>query len=136
MRPGDHYNVLLSLRGLDPHRDSPCEILHTYLLGEDKYVWHETAKAGNDVQGELFAARLQSASFDRLNMSPLQASYMVQYKNSLIGKHFKGLQQLAVFQLDETLCSPTIFELWKANGVLGALLWYPEIRNMDEYLVS
>ncbi|KAJ7827202.1 hypothetical protein B0H13DRAFT_1454906, partial [Mycena leptocephala] len=82
-------------------------------------VWHETTKAWNDVQGELFAARLQSASFDGLNMSPLHASYMVQYKNSLIGKHFKDLQQLAVFQLDETLCSPAVFELWKANGVLA-----------------
>ncbi|KAJ7658929.1 hypothetical protein B0H14DRAFT_2659261 [Mycena olivaceomarginata] len=36
----------------------------------------------------------------------------------------------------ETLCSPAVFKLWKANGVLGALLWYPEIRNMDEYLVD
>ncbi|KAJ7302555.1 hypothetical protein DFH08DRAFT_926143 [Mycena albidolilacea] len=136
LRPGDHYNVLLSLRGLDPHRDSPCEILHTYLLGADKYVWHETTKPWNDAQGESFAARLQSASFDGLNMAPLRASYLVQYKNSLIGKHFKGLQQLAIFQLDETLCSPAVFELWKANGVLGALLWYPEIKNMDEYLAD
>ncbi|KAJ6595239.1 hypothetical protein DFH09DRAFT_906296, partial [Mycena vulgaris] len=136
LRPGDHFNVLLSLRGLDPHRDSPCEILHTYLLGEDKYVWHETTKSWNDAQGELFAARLQSASFDGLNISPLRASYLVQYKNSLIGKHFKGLQQLAVFQLDDKLYSPVVFELWKANGVLGALLWYPEIKNMDEYLAD
>jgi hypothetical protein len=44
-------------------------------------------------------------------MLPLRASYMVQYKNSLIGKHFKGLQQLAVFQLDETLCSLAVFAL-------------------------
>ncbi|KAJ7354303.1 hypothetical protein DFH08DRAFT_691283 [Mycena albidolilacea] len=42
LQPGDHYNILLRLRSLDPHRDSPCEILHTVLLGEDKYVWHET----------------------------------------------------------------------------------------------
>ncbi|KAJ7649282.1 hypothetical protein B0H17DRAFT_1270814 [Mycena rosella] len=136
LRPGDHFNVLLSLRGLDPHRDSPCEILHTYLLGEDKYVWHETTKSWNDAQGELFAARLQSASFDGLNISPLRASYLVQYKKSLIRKHFKGLQQLAVFQLDDKLCSPEAFGLWKANGVLGALLWYPEIKNMDEYLAD
>ncbi|KAF8147592.1 hypothetical protein K438DRAFT_1910535 [Mycena galopus ATCC 62051] len=101
-----------------------------------KYVWHETTKAWSDAQGELFAARLQSASFDGLNMLPLRASYLVQYKNSLIGKHFKGLQQLAIFQLDGTLCSPAVFELWKANGVLGALLWYPEIRNMDQYLAD
>ncbi|KAJ7831753.1 hypothetical protein B0H14DRAFT_2592432 [Mycena olivaceomarginata] len=87
LRPGDHYNVLLRLRGLDSHRDSPCEILHTILLGEDKYVWHETTKAWNDEQ-------------------------------------------------DDKLCSPELFELWKANGVLGALLWFPEIKDMDQYLAD
>lgn len=136
LRPGDHYDVLLRLRGLDPHCDSPCEILHTVLLREDKYVWHETTKAWNDEQGALFAARLQSASLDGLNLPPLRSRYMVQYKNSLIGKHFKALQQLGIFQLDAKLCSPAMFELWKANGVLGALLWFPEIKNMDQYLVN
>ncbi|KAJ7784239.1 hypothetical protein B0H16DRAFT_1295984 [Mycena metata] len=136
LRPGDHYNVLLRVRGLDPHRDSPCEILHTILLGEDKYVWHETNKRWNDDQGQLFADRLQSASTDGLSVPPLRAAYMVQYKNSLIGKHFKSLQQLAVFQLDDQLCSPQLFNLWKANGELGALLWYPEIKNMPQYLAD
>ncbi|KAF8144015.1 hypothetical protein K438DRAFT_2103021 [Mycena galopus ATCC 62051] len=136
LRPGDHYNVLLRVRGLDPHRDSPCEILHTILLGEDKYVWHETSKVWNDEQGALFAARLQSSSIDGLSLPPLRSRYMVQYKKSLIGKHYKALQQLSVFQLDETLCSPALFELWKANGVLGALLWYPEIKDMDQYLAD
>ncbi|KAJ7707163.1 hypothetical protein B0H16DRAFT_1824386 [Mycena metata] len=136
LRPGDHYNVLLELRGLDPHRDSPCEILHTILLGEDKYVWHETGKAWNDEQGTIFAGRLQSSSIDGLTIPPLRSRYMVQYKKSLIGKHYKAIQQLAIFQLDEKLCSTALFELWKANGVLGALLWYPEIKNMDEYLAD
>ncbi|KAF7360900.1 hypothetical protein MSAN_01119700 [Mycena sanguinolenta] len=136
LRPGDHYNVLLRVRGLDPHRDSPCEILHTILLGEDKYVWHETSKIWNDEQDAVFAARLQFSSIDGLSLPPLRSSYMVQYKKSLIGKHYKALQQLAVFQLDETLCSPALLELWKANGVLGALLWYPEIKDMDQYLAD
>jgi hypothetical protein len=61
---------------------------------------------------------------------------MVQYKNSLIGKHFKALQQLAVFHLHDGLCSKGLFDLWKANGALGALIWYPEIKNIDKYLVS
>ncbi|KAJ7696657.1 hypothetical protein B0H16DRAFT_1350381, partial [Mycena metata] len=91
LRPGDHYNILLRLRGLDTHRDSPCEILHTILLGEDKYVWHETNKLWSTEQGALFAARLQSASIDGLNLTSLRSRYMVQYKKSLIGKHFKAL---------------------------------------------
>ncbi|KAJ7310144.1 hypothetical protein DFH08DRAFT_718875 [Mycena albidolilacea] len=136
LRPGDHYNVLLRLRGLDPHRDSPCEILHTVLLGEDKYVWYETTKVWNDQQGALFAARLQSASIDGLNLPPLRAQYMVQYKKSLIGKHYKALQQVGIFQLDSQLCSSALFDLWKANGVLGALIWFPVIKDMEQYLAD
>ncbi|KAJ7022964.1 hypothetical protein C8F04DRAFT_1307008 [Mycena alexandri] len=109
-------------------------ILHTILLGEDKYIWHETTKLWTDEQGPLFAGRLQSASLDGLNLPSLRSRYMVQYKNSLIGKHFKALQQLSIFQLDLRLCSPALFELWKANGILGALIWFPEIKNMAQYL--
>ncbi|KAJ6508188.1 hypothetical protein C8R45DRAFT_815921 [Mycena sanguinolenta] len=136
LRPGDHYNVLLRLRGLDPHRDSPCEILHTVLLGQDKYVWHETTKVWNDEQGAIFAARLQSAFIDGLNIPPLRAQHMVQYKKSLIGKHYKALQQVGIFQLDAQLCSPALFELWKANGVLGALIWFSVVKDMEQYLAD
>jgi len=59
---------------------------------------------------------------------------MVSYKNSLIGRHFKILQQLAIFQL-EGLCTDTEFDMWQALGELGALLWYHEIKDMDSYLV-
>lgn len=59
---------------------------------------------------------------------------MVQYKNSLIGKHFKTLQQLGVFHL-HGLCTPKVFDLWKASGEFGALLWYHEIKDMAGYLV-
>ncbi|KAJ7318546.1 hypothetical protein DFH08DRAFT_917520 [Mycena albidolilacea] len=103
---------------------------------EDKYVWHETNKVWNDEQGALFAARLQSASLDGLNIPSLRSKYMVQYKKSLIGKYYKALQQLGIFQLDATLCSQEVFELWKANGVLGGVLWFPEIKDMDQYLAD
>ncbi|KAJ6552358.1 hypothetical protein B0H10DRAFT_1849475 [Mycena sp. CBHHK59/15] len=125
MQPTDRYEKLTP---------ESRNILHTILLGEDKYVWHETNKGWNDEQDALFAARLQSSSAKGLSIPPLRAQYLVQYKNSLIGKHFKSLQQLAVFHLDEKLCSPQVFDLWKANGELGAMLWYPEIKDMDTYL--
>ncbi|KDR77189.1 hypothetical protein GALMADRAFT_267364 [Galerina marginata CBS 339.88] len=134
LRPGDHYNILLDIPGLDPHRDSPCEILHTVLLGDDKYLWHDTNKVWDKKQDKLFAIRLQSSSIDGLSLSPIRAQFLVQYKNSLIGKHFKGLQQLGVFHLHDNLCTPDYFDLWKANGELGAMLWYPEIENIETYL--
>ncbi|KAJ7226230.1 hypothetical protein C8J57DRAFT_1197699 [Mycena rebaudengoi] len=136
LRAGDHYNILLHVCGLSPHRDSPCEILHTVLLGEDKYVWHETNKAWSSEQDALFATRLQSSSVDGLSLLPLRAQYLVQYKNSLIGKHFKVLQQLGAFHLDSKLCSPEVINLWKANRELGAMLWYPEIKDMNTYLAD
>ncbi|KAJ6618190.1 hypothetical protein B0H10DRAFT_1947802 [Mycena sp. CBHHK59/15] len=92
---GVHYNVLLKTQGIAPHRDTPGEICHTYLLGNDNH--------------------LQASSIDGLSIPSPQ--YVIQYKNSLIGKHFKMLQQLA-------------------TGELGAHLWFPEIKNMDVYLAD
>lgn len=114
--------------GIDPHRDACVETLHTYLIGNDKYIWHETNKAWCKVKDGEFAVHLQASSVDGLTLPPIRASYLVQYKNSLIGKHFKTLQQLAVFHMHEDLCSPELFRIWKASGELGALLWFHEIE--------
>ncbi|KAI0682681.1 hypothetical protein BC835DRAFT_1424141 [Cytidiella melzeri] len=135
--PGFHYNILLSRRGarIDPHRDTAVEILHSFLLGNDKYVWHETSSPWDKKKEELFAVRLQATDIDGLSIAPPRAKYLVQYKNSLIGKHFKCLQQLAVFHLSD-LCTDTIFNVWKATGELGAHLWIPEIADMEQYLTD
>ncbi|KAI0688378.1 hypothetical protein BC835DRAFT_1284746 [Cytidiella melzeri] len=131
--PGFHYNILLSR--IDPHHDTAVEILHSFLLGNDKYVWHETSSPWDKKKEELFAVRLQATDIDGLSIAPPRAKYLVQYKNSLIGKHFKCLQQLAVFHLSD-LCTDTIFDVWKATGELGAHLWIPEIADMEQYLTD
>jgi hypothetical protein len=59
---------------------------------------------------------------------------MMQYRNGLIGKHFKTLMQTMVFHVHDIVSSEQ-FVLIKAIGSLGALLWVPEIENMDSYLV-
>ncbi|KAJ7839405.1 hypothetical protein B0H13DRAFT_2239608 [Mycena leptocephala] len=104
--------VALTLTG-----DTPAEILHTYLLGNDKYVWHDTTKQWDDKKEEIFAARLAASSITGLSIPPPRARYVVQYKNSLI-----------VFHLHD-LCTPLLFDLWKATGELGAHLWFPEIKT-------
>ncbi|KAJ7820571.1 hypothetical protein B0H14DRAFT_3089240 [Mycena olivaceomarginata] len=129
------WDWVIQQPGLDPHHDTPAEILHTYLLGNDKYVWHDTTKNWDDKKGEVFASRLQAASISGLSLPPPRPRYVVQYKNSLIGKHFKMLQQIGVFQLHD-LCTPLILDLWKATGELGAYLWFPEIKDMRVYLAD
>ncbi|XP_006462904.1 hypothetical protein AGABI2DRAFT_152282 [Agaricus bisporus var. bisporus H97] len=148
IQAGIHYNPLLDIRdytnmlvnlclsGIDVHKDTPVEILHTYLLGNDKYVWHQTWSnwLSKDCEG-VFTNRLQSADLDGLTSMPPRAQYMIRFKNNLIGKHFRCLQELAIFQL-HGLVSPEIFDLWRTTGELGALLFFPEIQNMDEYLAD
>lgn len=134
LRPGDHFNSLLTMPGLDVHQDTSLEILHTILLGGKKYNWHDTSTHWTKKEEELFAQRLESSCIDGLLMPAIRAEYMVKYKNSLIGKHFKVLQQLGVFQL-HGLCSSILFDLWKAMGELGAMIWMSEITDMDQYLV-
>ncbi|KAJ7939543.1 hypothetical protein B0H13DRAFT_1850332 [Mycena leptocephala] len=73
LRPGIHFNILLQTRGIDPHRDTPAEILHTYLLGNDKYVWHDTTKQWDGKREEIFAARLAASSITGLSIPPPRA---------------------------------------------------------------
>ncbi|EPQ53882.1 hypothetical protein GLOTRDRAFT_106509 [Gloeophyllum trabeum ATCC 11539] len=136
LRPGDHYNPALVMPGVDIHEATPVEILHTYLLGQDKYIWYATHGGWDDKKQQLFTLRLQSSAVDGLVLPPIRARYMVQYKNALVGRHFKALQQLAIFHLHGDLCSDLIFQLWSATGDLGAYLWYHEISDMDSYLAD
>ena len=120
--------------GLDPSQDTPVEILHTILLGIVKYVWHSLHTSWDEAQQNLFVIRLQSTDIDGLSVPPIRAPYMMQYRNGLIGKHFKTLMQTMVFHVYE-IVSADQFTLIKAIGSLGALLWVHEIGNMNSYLV-
>ncbi|EGO02631.1 hypothetical protein SERLA73DRAFT_48037, partial [Serpula lacrymans var. lacrymans S7.3] len=135
-RAGHHYNSLFDVKTLDVHQDTPVELLHTYLLGQDKYIWHLTNIAWTPAPCQVFAVRLEASSIDGLTIPPIRASYMIQYRNSLIGKHFKTLQQLAVFRLDTALVPPLVQDLWKATDKLRALLEWDEIDKMNLYLAD
>jgi hypothetical protein len=111
------------------------EILHTILLGIVKYLWHNLHTSWQPADQDLFVIRLESTDIDGLSVPPIQSAYMMQYRNGLIGKHFKTLMQTIVFHVHD-IVSPDQFTLIKAMGALGAVLWIPEIDNMDQYLVS
>jgi hypothetical protein len=129
-----HATGLTGAPGLDPHRDTPIEILHTILLGVDKYVWHSTHTSLKGADRALFATRLQSSNIDGLDIDPLRADYFLQYSNNLIGRHFKSLMQLMVFHV-HGLVSNELYALTKAVGFLGAMLWCAEINDLELYLV-
>ncbi|THU93261.1 hypothetical protein K435DRAFT_861654 [Dendrothele bispora CBS 962.96] len=122
-QPGDKMNPLLDIAGLDPTKDTPVEILHTILLGIIKYAWLMFHSKLSEEQQRLFTARLQSTDTSGLSIPPIRAAYMMQYKNNLIGKHFKSLMQTMVFHLHD-LTTATEFEVVKAIGELGAMLGF------------
>ncbi|KAJ7237918.1 hypothetical protein B0H12DRAFT_1254515 [Mycena haematopus] len=133
-QPGDKMNPLLNILGLDPAQDTPVELLHTILLGVIKYIWHHlNTNRWSDEDRHLLAIRLQSTDLTGLTVPPVRAGYMIQYKNNLIGKHFKTLMQILAFHL-HGISTPEEFALVKAAGDLGARLWVPEIDDMDQYL--
>lgn len=124
----EHHTVL------DPSQDILVEILHTILLGLEKYTWYDLHSKWTSQQQDLFAVRLQGTNTNGLKIPPIRAAYMLQYRNNLIGKHFKTIMQTAIFHILD-LVSPELFTLVRAMGELGPVLWASSIDNMDEYLV-
>ncbi|KAL6301292.1 hypothetical protein BKA93DRAFT_819090 [Sparassis latifolia] len=117
------FNILLTISTLDPTQDTPVELLHTILLGLVKYYWHSLHTSWTEANQDLFTLRLQATDIQGLNIPPIRASYIIQYRNGLIGKHFKTIMQTATFHVHD-IASPSQFKVMKAM----------EINNMAQYL--
>ncbi|KAJ7165790.1 hypothetical protein C8R46DRAFT_900279 [Mycena filopes] len=129
------YNPLLDLPFFDPSQDTLVEILHTILLGDAKYTWYELHHNWTTVQQDIFTVRLQATNLDGLRVPPIRAAYMMQYRNGLIGKHFKTLMQTMIFHIHD-IVTPEQFTLVRALRELGPLLWMAVIDNLEEYLID
>lgn len=83
---------------------------------------------------KTYTMRLGATERRSLSADAFQAPYMVQYANLLVGRQLKVLAQVNTFHIHD-LVSANIYALARAVGELTALLWFPEIRNMEIYLV-
>lgn len=85
-------------QGVDIHKDTPTELLHTILLGIVKYFWGQTMFVLDKKKTlEQFRARLNSVDPSGLDIPKLPADYMCKHRFSLIGKHFKSIVQVMPF---------------------------------------
>ncbi|KAH7322029.1 hypothetical protein B0J17DRAFT_621410 [Rhizoctonia solani] len=134
-QPALPFNILFQIPGLDPHRDTPVEILHTILIGIEKYAWYLVHSSTKPDAQKIFETRLQSSNILGLEVDPIRASYIMNYKNNLIGRQLKMLMQLTAFHV-HNLVSPTAFAVIKAVGELGAVLWYSKIDHLEDYLAD
>ena len=122
--------------GLDPHEDTPVEILHVVLLGFIKYFWRDIVRnQTNDDQKTLLAQRLNSVDVRGLGISKLSGETLVNYAGSLTGRDFRVIAQVAPFVIFD-MVPDDVFEAWLALSKLVPLLWQPTINDIDEYSVS
>ncbi|KAL0564415.1 hypothetical protein V5O48_017631 [Marasmius crinis-equi] len=129
------YSSFLTTDGFDPARDTPVETLHTILLGVVKYIWHYSTKKWSVAQKVTYSQRLQATNMVGLSIAEIQAEYITKYSNSLTGRQFRQVVQTAVFHIYD-LVDDNHFVAWKAVGHLAALLWQPEIDDIDQYCLD
>ena len=131
----DNYiNPLLGIPGLDIHKDTPTEILHTILLGIVKYYWGQVAFILDESHSlGTLQVHLDSLAKDGLGDVILVANYIIQYKGSLIGRHFKSLAQVMLYLIYD-LVPRTVLDGWTIIGRLVVLLWHTEIEDTETYM--
>ncbi|KAG5652758.1 hypothetical protein H0H81_003845 [Sphagnurus paluster] len=121
------------IKDLDPHTDTPVEILHVILLGFVKYFWRDAIHRINTEQRATLIARLSSLDTAGLGISPLSGSTLVTYAGSLTGRDFRAIAQVAPFVLYDLL-DKDLLACWNALGVLVPLVWQPKIENLDAHI--
>ncbi|KAJ3727646.1 hypothetical protein C8R42DRAFT_572308 [Lentinula raphanica] len=130
--PADVTSPVWRIKGLDPHCDTPVEILHVILLGFVKYFWRD-AVARTKKQSDILIAQLSSFNTSGLGISRLAGPTLVNYAGSLTGRDFRAIAQAAPFVL-QGLISEDQMSVWHALSRVVALVWQPEIHDREVYL--
>lgn len=114
------------------------EILHVVLLGFVKYLWRDVIdnqlKKNADKKKEL-ATRLSSLDISGLGIeSKLAGNTLVNHYGSLTGSDFRKISQVAPFVL-KGFVSDECYQTWLSLSKLIPLIWQPEIKSLDSYIV-
>ncbi|KIY53297.1 hypothetical protein FISHEDRAFT_33763, partial [Fistulina hepatica ATCC 64428] len=124
------------IKGLDPHQDTPVEVLHVVLLGFIKYFWRDAVnnQIGKDaVKRELLKTRINGVDVHGLGLnSQLSGHTLVQFAGSLTGADFRAIAQIAPFVL-QGLVSDDCFATWVALSKLVPMIWQPVIPDIHVY---
>ncbi|KAL1714355.1 hypothetical protein EV715DRAFT_209819 [Schizophyllum commune] len=120
---------------LDPHRDTPVEILHTILLGFVKYLWRDVLTRVKKPDLQILIHRLSSVNVSGLGVPPLSGHTLVTYGRSLTGRDFRVIAQVAPFVL-HGLVDDAHLRIWVILSKIVTLVWRPEIDDLDKYLVK
>ncbi|KAJ3966306.1 hypothetical protein EV361DRAFT_809262 [Lentinula raphanica] len=131
--PQNIYSPVWRIKGLDPHRDTPVEILHVVLLGFVKYYWRDALTRLSDADKTKLTHRLSSLDVSALGISALSGETYVKYGRSLTGASFRVIAQVAPFVLYDLLPKPC-YESWLALSALIPLVWQPVIEDLETYL--
>lgn len=124
-------------QGLDPHRDTPVEILHVVLLGIIKYFWRDAVARLSPAQLQILKTRLASMNLRGLDpsLTSLNGQTFVQYARSLVGRDFRVIVQVALFALYD-LVPPPVYDAWVALAALVPLIYMPSIEDRVLHTVS
>ncbi|KAI0309028.1 hypothetical protein OF83DRAFT_1072641 [Amylostereum chailletii] len=121
---------------LDPHSDTPVEILHVILLGFVKYLWRDAIVHISPNDRPTLIARLSSFDVAGLGVSPIVGATLVNYSGSLTGRDFRVIAQVAPFVLQGLPGLPDeLLDVWAALARLVALVWEPQIEDSSKYHV-
>ncbi|KAJ7728363.1 hypothetical protein B0H16DRAFT_1331027 [Mycena metata] len=134
--PNNTTSPVWRIEGLDPHHDTPVEILHVILLGFVKYLWRDLVQnqlGSNAEKKALLVTRLNSFDVSGLGISPLAGHTLVQYSGSLTGRDFRAIAQAAPFVVYD-LVSKDCLATWVALSKLIPLVWQPIIKDVDAHV--
>ncbi|KAF7344648.1 hypothetical protein MVEN_01625000 [Mycena venus] len=111
--PTDIASPVWRIKDIDPHQDTPVEILHVILLGFVKYFWRDAIARVQKSDKEVSIARLYSFNGSGLGISALAGHTRVNYSGSLTGRDFRAIVQAAPFVLQGLLPEKNI-RAWTA----------------------